>query len=372
MMTLLQQRLEAAAKQGLTRTLSPRQGIDLSSSDYLGFSEDLELRERFLKHIVTLPLGTTSSRLLRGNLDLFDDVEKELADFVAREAALLFPSGYQANIALLSSLLSPEDIVFSDVMNHASIIDGIRLSRAEKIIYPHRDLQFLEDVLRSQQKQKRVKLIVTESLFSMEGTIADLRATAELAERYGAYLIVDEAHSTGIWGPSLVATLGLGDRVLATMHGAGKAMGASGAWIASSALVKSYLINFARPLIFSTAPVPAMAILLREAAHYYREVGTQRAASVLARTHHLRTQLKDLVMGDDQSPIVPILIGNNEHALAIANCLREHNWDIRAIRPPTVPTGTARLRVTVKWHNSETELTRFAADLKLLLRKIAK
>lgn len=366
-MELLKERLQQTAAQGLARTLSLRSGIDLASSDYLGFANDNVLRARFIEKLTDLPLGTSGSRLLSGNLAIFSDVEAELAAFVKREAALLFSSGYQANLALLSSLLRPTDIVFSDALNHASIIDGIRLSRAQKIIFPHRDLQALEDALRAHVNYPGLKLIVTESLFSMEGTLANLTALAAMAERYDAQLIVDEAHSTGVWGASLIANLGLTEKVLATVHCAGKAMGASGAWIAGSALLKDYLVNFARPFIYTTAPIPALAVLLQQAIHFYQECGEARASAVLQRVKRVKKSLSSLIADNIEGPILPILIGENFKTLEIARLLQQRGWDVRALRAPTVPENIARLRITVKWHNSEDELLQFARDVTEIL-----
>jgi 8-amino-7-oxononanoate synthase len=362
-MRLLQKRLEQHKAQGLTRTLLAPVGVDFSSNDYLGFCADPELRHNFLNRLQQIiPQGAGGSRLLRGNLSLYEETEMLLARFVQRESALLFSSGYAANVGLLSAVLQPGDIVFSDAFNHASIIDGIRLSRAQKIIFPHRDYAFLADSLQTFHAHEGLKVIVTESVFSMEGTLADLRTLAELAQRFNALLIVDEAHSTGLWGASLVASLGLTEQVFATVHPAGKALGASGAWVAGGYLLKEYLSHFARSFLFSTAPIPALAILLQEVVKFYQIVGSERAAIVHQRSQMLRDLLRSQNPLSD-GPIIPILIGDNETAVRMSRQLQERSWDVRAIRPPTVPLDTARLRVTVKWQNSEAELNRFASDL---------
>lgn len=362
-MQQLQERLAHHKSKGLMRDLLVPSGVDFSSNDYLGFAHDKVLRERFIHRLKETPVGASGSRLLRGNLQLYEETEQLLANFVGREAALLFPSGYAANLGLLSALLQPGDLVFSDALNHASIIDGIRLSHAEKIIFPHGDYVFLENQLADKNQHKGLKVIVTESLFSMEGTQADLRKLAALATQFNALLIVDEAHSTGLWGKSLVATLGLTTEVFATTHTAGKSLGASGAWVAGSCTLREYLIQFARSFMFSTAPIPAMALLLQESMRFYDEVGKERANTVLARAQQLRSLLSFHGVAKNDSPIISIFIGENKRALEISRFLQDKSWDVRAIRPPTVPIHTDRLRVTVKWGNSEEQLLGLARDL---------
>jgi 8-amino-7-oxononanoate synthase len=356
---LLHHRLEKLKSQGLARQLQLPSGIDFSSNDYLGFANDPVLQKRFHHRLTHLPVGASGSRLLRGNLALYEETEQLLANFVQRDAALLFSSGYLANVGLLSALLTPTDCVFSDALNHASLIDGIKLSRAQKIIFPHRDYGALENQLKTQANQGSLKVILTESIFSMEGTLADLHTLAQLAEKFNALLVVDEAHSTGLWGSSLVATLGLTEHVFASIHPAGKALGASGAWVAGSHLLREYLIHTARTFIFSTAPLPALPLLLQESIQFYQEVGEARAAAVKKNAQQLRAKLG---MGGD-SPIISIDIGDNQRALGISLYLQQQGWDVRAIRPPTVPEGTARLRVTVKWCHTEQQLEALAKNI---------
>lgn len=370
-MKLLQQRLQKAKSLGLERKLILPGQIDLCSNDYLGFANDLHLRENINKRINNIPIGAAGSRLLRGNLAIHTETEQLLADFVNREATLLFSSGYAANVGLLSAILQTGDLVFSDALNHASIIDGIRLSQAKKIIFPHRDYHFLEKQLALSQDYPGIKLIVTESIYSMEGTCADLKQLATLAEKYNAGLIVDEAHSTGLWGPSLVAKLGLNNKVLATIHPAGKALGVAGAWIASNHDLREYLIHFARSFLFSTAPMPILAVALQEAILLYQNVGLERAEIVTMRAKYLRQTLAKFTPIDiSDSPIISIIIGDNQKTLEISQQLQHKGWDVRAIRPPTVPSGTARLRITVKWSNNEIQLQQFALDCEKIFSSI--
>lgn len=363
-LAILQQRLQEIHSSGLTRNLSPVSGVDFCSNDYLGFSQDEVLRKNFLQRLQHFPIGAAGSRLLRGNHAIYEETEALLADFVKREVALLFPSGYQANLALLSALLKEGDYVFSDEFNHASIIDGIRLTKATRTIFPHRDYQYLEDQLKTQHTKPGLKIIVSESLFSMEGTLANVKDLALLAEKYNALLIIDEAHSTGVFGASLIASLGLTEKVFATIHTGGKALGVSGAWIAGNALLKKYLINVARPFLFTTAPISALALLLQEAIKHYQQVGSERAAAIFTRVNKIRQLLAAFINDSVSGPIVPIIIGENFAATKVAAALQQRAWDVRAIRPPTVPIGTARLRLTIKWSNSEQQIEELVRDIK--------
>ncbi len=337
---VLASRLAERRRQGLGRTLRPRAGIDLCSNDYLGFAQDETLKARFLAALQDAPLGATASRLVRGNSAVHERVESSLATFCGRERALLFPSGYQANVGLLTALLHPEDAVFSDERNHASIIDGIRLSGANRYVYPHLDTGALEAQLAASDSP--FKVVVTETLFSMDGDLAPLEDIGALCRRYGARLVVDEAHATGMYGAGLATGLD----VLASVHTGGKALGASGAWIAADASTIEYLISFCRPFIYTTAPLPAQVHLLGAAVEHWQRVGPARATEVRRRAACVREALGQ---PPSDTPIVPIVAGTPERALALEARLSEAGYDCRAIRPPTVPQGTSRLRMTVTW-----------------------
>ena len=374
--TILERRLGDLDPAGLRRGLRLASGIDLSSNDYLGFARDPELSERVAAALEGVPVGSTGSRLLRGEMEIHEEVERLLARFVGRERAVLFSSGYQANIALLSSLLRPGDLVCTDALNHASIIDGIRLSRARKIIYPHRDTAALRSHLERRDVvvgRDRLVLIVTESLFSVDGDVAPLMDLAALAEEFNALLIVDEAHATGLFGVNgggLVQSLGLERRVFATVHTGGKALGVGGAWVAGDRLVMDYLVNYSRPFIFTTAPIPALPIAQKHSIEYWSDVGAVRAREVLERGRHLQQRLRPAVVEAGlphpfitdpvEGPILPLILGENRKALDVAMELQRRGFDARAIRPPTVPDGTARLRLTVTWPVERGELERFA------------
>ena len=366
---VLEQRLVQWDLDGRMRFLSGQKGIDFSSNDYLGFAQDQTLRSLILQSIQCSEVlfGSTGSRLLRGNSALFEEVEAELGEFCSQESALIYSSGFQANFGVLSALLRETDHVFSDLRNHASLIDGIRLSRAQKKIYSAFDLAGLEKNLREVQGKDALKLIVTESIFGMDGVKAPLLELVELAEKYQAHVFVDEAHATGIWGDfrnhrggGLVQSLGLSSRVLATVHTAGKALGLGGAWVACSKKLKSYFLQASRPMMFSTAPMPIMPLSFRVALKYWKSVGMNRAHQVIEKSDELA---RILGKHPQSIPVILYQVGENAQAMTLALSLQKVGYDVRAIRPPTVPEGTARLRICVHANHSLDELEGFASKL---------
>ena len=266
--------------------------------------------------------------------------------FAGTESALFFTTGYAANIGLLSSLVGKDDVIFSDALNHASLIDGMRLSGARKVIYPHLDLQVLEDALRQEAGAPWRKVIVTETVFSMDGDIAPLEKIAALAEKYGAALIVDEAHATAVHGPGgrgIAAQADIVPQLLAAIHTCGKGLGCAGAFVCGPSVLKEHLINHARTFIFSTALPPYFARQISAALELSATMDIDRqrlmrnAARLIAdlRTHGFDTAAS-------ASQIVPIVIGNNEDTLAAAEFLQHEGFGVRAVRPPTVPEGRSQ------------------------------
>jgi 8-amino-7-oxononanoate synthase len=332
------------------RELRVDAGVNLTSNDYLGLAGDPRLKAALLEGIEECKrTGSTGSRLLSGHDAAWDELEDEFAAFAGTESSLFFSSGFAANTGLLSALLGKDDLVFSDALNHASIVDGIRLSRAKKVIYPHADLDTLEQALRANQHHPGARVIVTESIFSMDGDRAPLPEIFHLAGRYGAELIVDEAHATGVCGPAgrgLTAELGL--QPLAIVHTCGKALASMGAFVCGSRLLRKFLINRARTFIFSTAMPAYFAKQIRAALALAASMEAERRylASLAA---SLRSKLLQLgcSCGSSRSHIVPIIVGNNAATLTFATVLNEQGFAVRAIRPPTVPVGTARVRLSL-------------------------
>ena len=344
----LRERAQFRALDRLDRTV----GVNLCSNDYLGLSDDTRLKQAVLKAVASAEaVGSTGSRLLSGNSRQWEDIESEFACFAGTETALFFGSGYAANVGLLSSLLKPGDIVFSDALNHASLIDGIRLSRAERIIYPHCDLEFLARALHDHSDSSSARVIVTESVFSMEGDIAPISDMLELARRYDAELVIDEAHATGVCGPQgrgIAADLGVEREMLAIVHTCGKALASAGAFVCGGGALKDYLINRARTFIFSTAMPPYLAGQIHAALGLARVAESERA-----HLRHIALALREelaaagLNSGTSVTHIVPVIVGGDEIALHVARGLQRNGFAVKAIRPPTVPPGTARLRVSL-------------------------
>jgi 8-amino-7-oxononanoate synthase len=354
---------------GARRRLLAPQGIDLVSNDYLGLASHPHLVESMREALPAAGAGSGGSRLLRGHRLAFEELEARLAALCGAEAALLFGSGYAANVGLLTALLRDDDLVLSDERNHASLIDGIRLSGAAKVVYPHLDLDAVAAAL-DRPRPGRC-FVVTESLFSMDGDRAPLAELAALVQAKGALLVVDEAHATGLYGDrgsGLVEEHGLRDRVLATVHTGGKALGSAGAWVAGPTVVRELLLNRARTFVFSTAPLPVLCAALHAGLDLL-EREPERRAAVHAKARLLREALHEAGAdtGRSDSPIVPVIAGENERALALAGGLAAAGFDARAVRPPTVAPGTARLRVTARYPVADGELLRFAAEAGRLL-----
>jgi 8-amino-7-oxononanoate synthase len=334
------------------RELSVVGGVNLCSNDYLGLACDPRLRAALMEAIEECErVGATGSRLLSGHHPVWDELETEFAAFAGTQSSLFFNSGYAANTGLLSSVLGPDDVVFSDALNHASIIDGIRLSRAQKIIYPHCNLNSLEDSLRRHSQSHRGRVIVTESIFSMDGDRAPLCELFQLAGKHGAEVIVDEAHAIGVCGPhgrGLTAALGLAEQAFAIVHTCGKALASSGAFVCGTSTLRQYLINHARSLIFSTALPPYLAVQVRAALRLANSMDNEREHLALLSVD-LRKRLSSggFDCGPSSSQIVPVMVRSNEAALGFAAALQEQGFAVRAIRFPTVPQGTERVRLSL-------------------------
>ena len=283
-------------------------------------------------------------------MTLHEELENQLAEFKGTEAALVFNSGFQANTGILSTLAGEGDAILSDELNHASIIDGCRLSRAKTIVYVHCDLGQLEEALKQAGSCRR-KLIVTETIFSMDGDEAPLTGIVELAEKYDAAVMVDEAHATGIFGPGgagVVSKLGLVDRVLVQMGTLGKALGGFGAYVAGSQALRDLLINRCRSFIFTTSLPPAIMAMAMAAIDLV-EGEPERREALWNNCRLLSDGLKKMgfSLGEIQSPILPLIIGDTDKCMQFSEQLLERGVFAQGIRPPTVPLGTSRLRITL-------------------------
>jgi 8-amino-7-oxononanoate synthase len=340
--------------------------LNLSSNNYLGLAGRAEVRAAAADAALGDGCGAGSSRLIAGTSDLHRALEERLARFKGTEGALLFTSGYTANIGVIPALIGAGDLVLSDELNHASLIDGCRLSRAAYHTYPHRDMAALEAQLVEWTRRERVGrcLVVTETVFSMDGDLAPLADIARLCDAFGALLYVDEAHATGCVGPGgrgLAAELGLEASVTVSMSTLSKALGSFGAFVVGGQILIDYLVNVARSFIFTTAlPAPVVAASLAAVEVLERQPGlvtTLRENAAL-----LRGGLQQLgfdTLGSE-TQIVPLFIGSSQRALDVAEALRDEGIFVVAIRPPTVPPGGARLRCSVM-------ATHTAADLEFAL-----
>ena len=344
-------------EQGPTLIVDGRKVINFSSNNYLGLASHPAVREAAKAAIDLYGCGSGASRLISGNMALHEELEDKLAGLKGAEAALIFNSGFQANTGIISALTGAGDVVFSDALNHASIIDGCRLSRAKSVVYGHCDLNELEEGLKKAPHASR-KLIVTESLFSMDGDEARLSDIVELAEAYGAMVMVDEAHATGVYDPDgagLVGQLGLADRVLVQMGTLGKALGGFGAYVAGSATLRDLLINRCRSFIFTTSLPPAV-VAMGIAALELIEREPQRRRALRDNCARMRKGLENCgyKLGNSRSQILPVMIGSASECMGVSARLLERGVFAQGIRPPTVPPGTSRLRVTLMaTHTSE-------------------
>jgi 8-amino-7-oxononanoate synthase len=351
-------------------TLEGRLLVSFCSNDYLGLACHPALQRAAALAAQRSGIGAGGSRLVAGDLPEHRDLEANLAEFLGLPAVLLFPTGYQANLGLVSALAGRDDLVVSDAANHASLIDGCRLSRATIAVYPHRDVAAARAAL-AQGAHFRRRLLITESVFSMDGDVAPLADLAETARLHRAALVVDEAHALGALGPAgqgLCKAAGVvPDVLIGTL---GKAFGTAGGFVASSSLVRATLINRARTFLFTTAQPPPIAAASLAALELVRgPEGAARRARLDANIRLLRAHL-DLPPGPG-TPILPLLLGSDRAAVESSNSLQLRGFFVQAIRPPTVPEGTARLRVTVSADHQPQQIEQLADSLRHLVASFA-
>jgi 8-amino-7-oxononanoate synthase len=352
---------------GRYRSLNLPCGTDFSSNDYLGLSKHPALRQTAIEALQGgIEVGASASRLLRGHRQAHEDLESFAAIYFTCPRTLFFANGYQANFALITALVKREDVVVFDALCHASMRDGLHMTRCRAIKARHNDLNAFEDALKQGRAAGGNVWLLIESIYSMEGDVAPLRELLLLAEKYDAVMIVDEAHATGVSGRTgRGETEGLESERLIVLHTCGKALGIAGALICASESVISYLINTARPFIYSTAPMPLQAVLVKRALEIVRDE-PQRREQLSALKLLAAKRLPGIAVN---SQIVPIVVGEDGAAVALATALQAAGFDIRAIRPPTVADGTARLRLSLHVGLSHDDLAAFAATLSHLLPK---
>lgn len=347
--------------------------FNLSSNNYLGLAGDTRIAEAAECALWHWGSGATASRLVVGNHALYEELEGCLAEWKERERALVFANGYMANMAAISSLVGRGDAVFSDRLNHASIVDGIVLSRAKHYRYRHNDIEHLEHLLKKHSDHRR-KLIVTDAVFSMDGDAALLRELVHLRNRYGAMLMVDEAHSGGVRGErgeGLCHELGIHRQVDVIMGTFSKAFGVYGAYICGDNTLIRYLLNKARPLIYSTGLPPVVIASILRALTLVQEESWRRE-QVRENSVWFRRQLRQngLVTADGDSPIIPLAIGENEKAIRFSRMLEDRGISAVAIRPPTVPAGTARIRFSVMTTHTQEELGWAVQQIKEIAKEL--
>ena len=346
-----------------------RELVAFCSNDYLGLAQHPDLVKALTQGAKKWGVGSGASHLISGHHKPHDDLQKTLADFVGMERALLFSTGYMANLGIVSALLGRGDAVFADRLNHASLLDAVLLSRAEHLRYPHADA----DTLRAQlaaSKAKR-KMILTDGVFSMDGDVAPLAELFELAEKHDAWLVVDDAHGFGVLGPEgrgSLAHAGIPDSPRVILMGTlGKAAGVGGAFVAGNATVIDWLLQTSRTHIFTTAAPAALAVALQTSVALI-EAGDDRRARLVSLAVRLRDGLADLPWelvnpAGALTPIQPLMVGPNDEAVRLSQGLFERGYWVPAIRPPTVPAGKARLRITLSAAHSDTEVDGLLAAL---------
>ncbi len=366
--------LKALSGRGRLRALVPRAGVDFSSNDYLGLGASEKLRAAMTAALARgVAVGAGGSRLLRGNDPEHELLEAEAAAHFGTEAALFFGGGFVANYALFSTLPARGDLIVYDSLIHASALDGIRASKAQAVSAVHNNAQAFDDAIvswRASGGTGRAWLAV-ESLYSMDGDRAPLTDLAAIAARHDAMLMIDEAHATGVWGRAgrgLAADLE-GARNVVSLHTCGKALGVSGALVLCSAVVRDYLVNRCRPFIYATAPSPLIAAGVRAS---LKLITTQpgRRDGLMALVQRLGRELEtNCKIAPSGSQIQPIIVGSDGRAMALAAALQAQGFDIRAVRPPTVPEGTARLRISTTLNVTEEDVIRMVEALALELQR---
>lgn len=358
----LKRGLDELAALGRLRQLAPRTGADFSSNDYLGLAESPELRDAVLAAIARgVPAGSGGSRLLRGNHPEHEALEVEAATFFGSEAALYFATGFMANFAIFATLPQRGDLVVYDELIHASIHDGLRNGRAERVATRHNDVSAVEAAIMTWRKAGGAgrPWIAVESLYSMDGDVAPVDDLAALARRFDAMLVIDEAHATGVRGADgrgLAAHLEGGENVV-TLHTCGKALGAAGGIVCASRVVCDFLVNRGRSFVFTTAPPPLQAATVRAGLQLSRNAPERRERLARLVGYASRELSQRCGLEPSGTHIMPVVIGAEAPTMEIARALQAQGFDVRGVRPPTVPVGTSRLRISLTLNVGEAEVS---------------
>jgi 8-amino-7-oxononanoate synthase len=372
-----ERQLKSLADRGRRRSLIARAGVDFSSNDYLGLSGDPTIGAAIADAVARgVPAGAGGSRLLRGNAPEHEALEAQAAAFFGSEAALYIANGFAANVALLSVLPRAGDLIVADELAHASMHDGIRQSRAQAQFVRHNEAQAFDDAIAVWRASggTGTPWIVAETLYSMDGDIAPVVDLAQVAQRHEAMLLLDEAHATGVFGPDgkgLTAALEGADN-LVTLHTCGKGLGVEGALVCASQSIIEMLVNKARPFIFSTAPSPLMAIAIGAALKRIAGArGDELRAELRARIATAQRLLcEPLGLPAPASQILPIILGGDRATMDAAETCQRAGFDIRGVRPPTVPAGTSRLRISFTLNSTLDDISALAETLVPLIRPV--
>jgi 8-amino-7-oxononanoate synthase len=347
-----QDQLDALDARARLRRLSPRAGHDFASNDYLGFAHDPAIAQAVREAIARgVPVGSGGSRLLRGNAPEHEALEAQAATIFGSEAALFMANGFAANTALLSSLPGPDDLIIADGLIHASAHDGMKLSRARHVLAAHNDAQAFADAIAAWRREggKGRPWIVVETLYSMDGDLAPIDALVQIAAQYDAMLILDEAHATAVQGP---AGRGIGAHLegrenVISLHTCGKGLGVEGALVTAAKPIIDLLINRGRSFVFSTSPSPLIAVAVSAALERMLDGDRERARLVELVDYAAQHLCAPLGIASPKSQILPVLIGEDAKTMRVAAMLQDAGFDVRGIRPPTVPRGTSRLRISL-------------------------
>ena len=333
--------------------------INFSSNNYLGLANHPQVSRQAAQALKKWGSGSGASRLLSGNLKIHDELETQLAQFKGEEAAAIFSSGYLANLGVVTSLLNDQDVVLVDRLNHASLVDAARLSKAKLWVYPHRDPDALARLL-GRAKSFRKRLVMTDAYFSMDGDVAPLDKLLEISHSHNALLMIDEAHSTGVFGPQgrgLTEHFRLAGQIDIVMGTLSKAIGSVGGYIAGKHVLKKYLINRCREYIYTTGPSPAASAASLSALELIK-ANPQRRQKLWANIHFIREGLKalDLDLMGSEGPIIPIRVGETRQCLLIKEYLKKEGFYVSAIRPPTVAKNTDRIRLSISSDHAKAQL----------------